>query len=162
RSASREWRFGGAERCIPACINATLAPMPRPTVAAYTSHWTSAVGALHGVLTALGCSYSVAEVSALSGHAFRLAITSSADGQVGASGPPCFSTRTALPLYEGLGWRFKAIEAAPEDPDYARRRRDALAQMVRATSRGLPVVAYGLHIPDFGIVHGAERRAGND
>ena len=118
------------------------------------------VGALHGVLTALGCSYSVAEVSALSGHAFRLAITSSADGEIGAAGPSCFSSGTALPLYEGLGWRFRAIEAAPDDPDYARRRREALVQIGKATDHGLPAIAFGLHIPDFGIVRAVEGRDG--
>jgi hypothetical protein len=131
--------------------------MPRQTVAAYVNHWVSVVGALHGTITALGGTYSPAEVSALSGHAFRLAITSSANGEIGADGPNCFPSRSALPLYAGLGWRFTAVEAAPDDAAFARRRDEALERMAKATGRGVPAVAFDLHIPDFGIVYGTEK-----
>ena len=125
----------------------------------YVSRWTSAAGALEGVLRALGAGAPANaaypdEVLALSGHAFRLAIVSTPDGEIGATGPACFSAQTALPLYEGLGWRFTAIEAAPDDPHFLERRQEALDRVRTSLDRGRPAIAFGLHIPDFGIVRG--------
>ena len=47
----------------------------------------------------------------LSGHAFRFAISSTPEGEIGLDGPNYFATQSALTLYEGVGWRFEAIEA---------------------------------------------------
>ncbi len=128
--------------------------MSRLLAATYESNWTSAVGALAGVLRALGGDKPVWQVSALSGHAFRLAITSGPDGEIGVDGPNNFSARSALKLYEHCGWRFGSIEASAGADDFDRRRKEALKQLRRSIDHGRPAMAFGLHLPEFGIVRG--------
>ncbi len=128
--------------------------MSRLLAATYESNWTSAVGALAGVLQALELDQPIRQVSALSGHAFRLAITSGPDGAIGADGPNHFSAGSALKLYENLGWRFEAIEASAGEDRFDSRRQQALKQLRRAIDHGRPVIAFGLHLPQFGIVRG--------
>jgi hypothetical protein len=111
------------------------------------------------VLSALGVALPVQEIDALSGHAFRLALTSTPEGTVAASGPNTFSTESALALYEGLGWRFSAFEASPADPAFSKRRDDAVKRIRSAIDKGRPVIAFGLHVPEYGIIRGYQ---GND
>lgn len=132
--------------------------MPRPTDAAFVSHWTSITGALAGVLRAFGGRLSAAEVNARSGHAFRFALVPSAidAGALGSDGPNCFATVPALRLYAALGARFSAIEAMPGESGYDRARSAAVQAMRDATARGRPTIAYGLHLPEFGIVRAVQ------
>lgn len=128
--------------------------MPRSIQATYVNSWTSIVGALTGALRALSGDWPIARVAVLSGHAFRLAITATADGAIGADGPTTFAASAALPLYEGLGWRFAAFEAAAGDPRFAERREEALKRIRKAIDRGRPAIVFGLHLPEFGVVRG--------
>jgi len=128
--------------------------MARLIPATYPSNWISAVAALSGVLRALDVPTTTVAVSALSGHAFRFALIATLDGQIGAGGPNHFSSGSALPLYEQLGWRFAAIEAAAADASLSRVREQALRSMRNAIDHGRPSIAYGLHLPEFGIVRG--------
>jgi hypothetical protein len=124
--------------------------MPHPIAAGYVSAWNTITGALR----ALGADYAPATVAVLSGHAFRFALTETAEGAIGAGGPNAFAAASALPLYEGLGWRFRAFEAAAHDPGVAERRAEALRLLRRCLDRGRPAIAFGLHLPEFGIVRG--------
>ncbi len=128
--------------------------MRRPIAAGYVSAWTSMVGALTGTLRALGIEASPAEVAVLSGHAFRFALTVAPEGAIGAGGPNAFAAATVLPLYEGLGWRFAAFEAAAGDPAYAAQRAEALRLLRHILDRGRLAIVFGLHLPEFGIVRG--------
>jgi hypothetical protein len=133
--------------------------VPSRSGARYENHWTSAAGALAGVLAALGSALPTWEVAALSGHAFRFAITECPGGAFGSDGPSCFSAATALPLYERLGLRFHAIEAAPGASDYASIRKLALEEIRKSTRHRRPAIAYGLQTASFGIVLGADAEA---
>ncbi len=128
--------------------------MSRLLAASYESNWSSVVGSLAGVLRALGTDRPAAHVSALSGHAFRLAITSGPDGEIGADGPNHFSAGSALEQYQNLGWRFEAIEAGAGTTGFEARRREALNRLRRSIDHGRPALAFGLHLPEFGIVRG--------
>ncbi|HZQ34993.1 MAG TPA: hypothetical protein VFD32_03605 [Dehalococcoidia bacterium] len=128
--------------------------MPRPIVAGYVSAWNSIVGALTGTLRALGAEHAPATVAVLTGHAFRFALTQTPAGAIGAGGPNAFATSSAVPLFEGLGWRFRAFDAAADDPAYAERRVEALRLLHGCLDRGRPAIAFGLHLPEFGIVRG--------
>lgn len=136
--------------------------MPRRAPpAAFVNHWVSMIGALAGVLRALGSTLSVTEVAALSGHAFRFAVAPAAtdDGAMDASGPDRFASETALPLYAALGCSFAAIEAPAGDPHYNETRATILAAVRVATRAGRPAILYGLHVPRFGIVRAVEGEA---
>ncbi len=128
--------------------------MPRPIAAGYVSAWNTITGALTGTLRALGAELPPATVAVLSGHAFRFALTDTAEGAIGAGGPNAFAAASALPLYAGLGWRFRVIEAAADDPVFAEQRDEALRQLRRCLDRGRPAIAFGLHLPEFGVVRG--------
>lgn len=128
--------------------------MRRPIAAGYVSAWNSIVGALTGALRALGTEQSPATVAVLSGHAFRFALTATPEGAIGAGGPNAFAAAAALPLYAGLGWRFRAFEAAADDPAYAEKRAAALRLLRGCLDRGRPAIAFGLHLPEFGVVRG--------
>lgn len=96
----------------------------------------------------------------LSGHAFRLAIWTGSGGIADGESAFCFDHERALPLYEGLGYSMARVGADSGEPDYTRRREEALRQTQRSIDRGRPVVAYGLQVPEFGIVKGYDDRAG--
>lgn len=128
--------------------------MPRLIAATYPVRWTSITGALEGVLQALGAPLSPVDVSVRSGHAFRFALTATPDGAFGPDGPNSFSSGSALPLYEGLGRRFEAIETPAAASDRAKRRAEALKHIKKSVDRGRPAIVYGLHLPEFGIVRG--------
>jgi hypothetical protein len=128
--------------------------MSRLVPATYVQHWVSAVGALQGVLRALGIQSPEADTCALSGHAFRFAVTSAPEGAIGRDGPNHFSSRAAVTSYEGLGLRFEAIEVAASDPRFARKREEALKRLRKSLNRGSPAIVYGLHVPQFGVLRG--------
>lgn len=136
--------------------------MPRRVPpAVFVNHWVSMVGALAGVLRALGSTLSAAEIDALSGHAFRFAVAPAVtdEGEMDAGGPDRFATETALPLYASLGWSFVAIEMPAGDPRYDATRTMILNAARSATHAGHPVILYGLHVPRFGIVRAVEGEA---
>lgn len=121
--------------------------------------WTSVVGALAGVLRALGEPCAISHLMGLTGHAFRLALTQ-ADGVL-AAGPaaPAADFARALPLYANAGRRWALVSAATTDRDFAARRRETLTQIRRSIDRGRPVIAYDIHLPEFGIIHGYDDTA---
>lgn len=128
--------------------NATIVP-----------EWASLIGALAGCLRALGDPYETAWLIGVTGHAFRCALTE-ADGVI-AAGPAAVAVDFArvAPLYRNGGRAVRLIESDTRVRDYPKRREEALKQIRRSIDRGRPVVAYDLHIPEFGIIHGYDDRA---
>src|SRR5579871_2982359 len=108
-----------------------------PTIeATYQHNWCSAVGALSGILRALDTDLPSARVSALSGHAFRLAIVSSVtDGgeaeHLDGQSVNHFTSASALPLYALLGWRFEALECPHDSPGFAAARDAVIGRTVQ-------------------------------
>jgi len=121
---------------------------------AYTYNWTSIVGALEGVMRYLGQDYPTAYLMGLSGHAFRLDISADDGAAIGPKGPTCIDYNHALRLYSGLGREFAAISASQSDRDYEGARKRALEQIKKSIDRGVPAIAFDLHLPEFGIVVG--------
>lgn len=135
--------------------------MTKKILAAGTSsNWTSIAGALEGLLRFFGTPLGRETVMGLSGHAFRLAIWTSDEGIADGESAVCFDHQRALPLYESLGYAMQRIGARQDDPAYTRTREDAIRAIRRSIDRGRPVAAYGLQVPDFGIVKGYDDRAG--
>jgi hypothetical protein len=121
------------------------------------SNWTSIAGAIEGILRFLGLDADQSHVMGTTGHAFRLAISDGPSG-IASAGPIEVDRRRALALYQGLGFDWEWLRVAPDDRDYARRRKDAIARIRRSIDRGRPVAAYGLHLPEFGVVKGYDDR----
>jgi hypothetical protein len=124
-----------------------------------TITWTTVVGAIEGVLRALGNSRPTHELMGITGHAFRLALTEQSG--VVAAGPTAASAdfRRVLPLYRNTGRTFELVEASPADRDYAKKREKAIKQIRKNIGRHRPAVAFDLHLPEFGIIFGYDDRA---
>jgi hypothetical protein len=122
-------------------------------------NWTSVVGALHGVLHALGETMQPWQLMGVTGHAFRIALTEHDGVIAGGSQAAAVDFLRMLPLYRNSGRRFELITADPAARDFPKRRADALKRIRRSIDRGRPVIAYDLHIPEFGIIFGYDDRA---
>ena len=129
------------------------------TGATTISNWTSIAGALQGMLAFLGARHDRATVMGITGHAFRLAIWTSSEGIADGESAARFDHERALPLYTGLGYSIRRICVSPEDPDYEHRRQEAIRQIRRSVDHGRPVAAYGLQVPDFGVIKGYDDRS---
>ena len=126
---------------------------------AVSATWTTFVGALEGVLRALGEPRSTHELMGLTGHAFRIALTEE-DGVV-AAGPAARAVdfRRVLPLYRNVGRMLELLTSAPADRNHEKHRREALKRIRKSIDRGTPAIAYDIHIPEFGIIYGYDDRA---
>ncbi|MFQ6019759.1 MAG: hypothetical protein ACE5KW_03285 [Dehalococcoidia bacterium] len=130
----------------------------------YVYNWTTIVGALEGVLRYLGHDYSTPYLMGVSGHAFRLDVSGrveaadASQGLIGPDGPTSIDYGRALAAYSRLGRGIEAISASRGDKGYERVRDKALAEMRRSIDRGLPAIAFDLHLPEFGIVKGYDDR----
>lgn len=123
------------------------------------SAWTSFVGALSGVLAALGRPVDLATLMGSTGFAFRLDLPER-DGVLAAgSGAVAADFARALPLIANTGTAFTLIAAARSDPDWAARREQAISEVRRGIDGGRPAVVFGLQLPEFGIVYGYDDRA---
>ena len=125
-----------------------------------TFSWTSLIGALDGVLRALGAARPFHELMGVTGFAFRLALTEEAGVLAAAPAAAAVGLRSALPLLENAGVGLELMEARPDEPAYGDRRHEALRAMRRSIDRGRPAIAYDLHVPEFGIVGGYDDAAG--
>ena len=126
----------------------------------YVSNWTSLVGALEGALRYLGGALSTSYVMGVTGHAFRIAVARSAEGLTGGDGPQRADYERALPLYQGLGREVTYLYAIrARDPAYERHRELIIKRIRDGIDRGLPAVAYDLHLPEFGLIKGYDTRA---
>jgi len=134
--------------------------MTRKILSAETrSNWTAIAGALEGALAFLGEPLDRQTVMGLSGHAFRLAITTTASGIASADSAVHIDYERALGLHASLGFAMRRAAVSQFEPDYGRRRAEAIRAIVRSIDRGRPVIASGLHVADFGIVKGYDDRA---
>jgi len=134
--------------------------MTRKILAAETrSNWTAIAGALEGVLAFLGELPDRRAIMGLSGHAFRLAITTAASGIAIADGAAHIDYERALGLHANLGFSMRRAALSQSDPSYSQRRDEAIRLITRSIDRGRPVIASGLQVADFGIVKGYDDRA---
>jgi hypothetical protein len=125
-----------------------------------TSNWTSIAGALQGMLAFLGEPLDRATVMGLSSHAFRIAIWTSGSGIADGESAVRFDHERALPFYEALGYRIDRLAVSGSDSEHEHRRQQAIRQIRRSIDQRKPVAAYGLQVPDFGIIKGYDDRAG--
>ncbi|HWO94689.1 MAG TPA: hypothetical protein VNL92_07990, partial [Dehalococcoidia bacterium] len=119
---------------------------------AYVANWLSEVGALGGVARFLDASLpQPPDLTALSGHAFQLVVREGPEGLFPIAAPAGPSYARAVAQYSVLGLRGRIYEVRPED---RASRDEALRAVRRSIDRKRPVIAFGLHIPEFGIIRG--------
>lgn len=124
------------------------------------SNWTSVAGALEGALISQGSILDRTAIMGLSGHAFRLAIRTTAEGIADGESSISFDYARAMQLYANLGHKMEQVSARPADRDYSRRRDEAIKQIRRSIDHNAPAIVYDLQLPEFGLVKGYDDRAG--
>lgn len=128
----------------------------------YQPCWISYTGAMAGALRSLGVNCDTTDIGGHSGYAF---IVNVLKGEFCPSGPTAFYTDTYEKLHWGvqnLGWKivhwfdegsYPRVEEASSPQDVERAQR--LFDLVRVEiEQNRPVVLWGLHIPEYGIVKG--------
>jgi hypothetical protein len=124
-----------------------------------TITWTTLIGALDGILRFLGQPLATHELMGRTGFAFRLALTEHDGVLAAAPAAASIDLAAALPLLESAGRTLSLIEASSDSPRFAAVREQALAAIRRSIGHGRPAIAFDLHLPEFGIVHGYDDRA---
>jgi hypothetical protein len=121
--------------------------------------WTTFVGALEGALRALGEPHATHDLMGITGHAFRIALTERDGVLLAAPAAAAVDFARALSLYGNAGRKLELVAASPADRNFAKRREKALKQIRKTIARGRPVIAYDIHLPEFGIIYGYDDRA---
>lgn len=124
-----------------------------------TVTWTTLIGALHGVLRFLGHQTEPHELMGVTGFAFRLALTEREGVLAAIPAAASLDLPRALPLLENGGRALTLIQASPDAGEFGARRDEALRAIHRSVDRDRPAIAFDLHLPEFGIVHGYDDRA---
>jgi hypothetical protein len=126
----------------------------------FVPNWTSAAGALEGILEALGTPLPRHAIMGLSGHAWQFRL-GSAEGIVALpSGPLDLDWEAMAAHYKRLGWRWERFGARLEPGrDWQAARDAAVAWAAPHLERGHPVLGFDFHLREFGIVFGYDAAA---
>jgi len=124
-------------------------------------NWTSAAGALEGILACLGAPLPRHAVMGLSGHAWHFCLQTR-EGVTALPGGPADYDRAAMARWygrTGVHWeRFSArIEAGP---DGAGARSRAVAWAVAHLDAGRPLIGWDFHLHEHAVVYGHDSAAG--
>lgn len=117
----------------------------------FQPHRVTLVGALGGMLAAVGRDLPQPYLMGATGHAFRLTL----DLVLSPGSPHELNFHEVLPLWENLGVWCKRVSAKPDDAGFAQIRAEALLRMRESLDRRRPVIAYDLlELPEYGLVVG--------
>jgi hypothetical protein len=133
--------------------------MARKLLAAETvNNWTSLAGAIAGALRFLGVDVAQSELMGTTGLAFRLAVAAGPSGIGDGQSELAIDRPRALPLFAGLGLSWEWLSVPPAESGDPRRREQVIARVRRSIDRGRPAVAFGLHLPEYGLIKGYDDR----
>jgi len=121
--------------------------------------WTSVVGALAGVLRALGEAQETAALMGVTGNAFRLALTEAEGVLAAAPTATAVDFERALPLFANAGRKLTLLTTTTVERDYVKRRAEMLKRARKSIDRGRPVITNEIHLPEFGVIYGYDERA---
>jgi hypothetical protein len=119
-------------------------------------NWTSAAGALQGILRHAGIDLPRHAVMGLTGHAWHFCLGTKAGVTALPSGPASFDRGAMVARYARVGLRFERF-AGPADADGKGR---AIAWAAERLGRGVPLIGWDLHLHEFGIIDGYDGERG--
>ncbi|MEX2238913.1 MAG: hypothetical protein WEB00_15415 [Dehalococcoidia bacterium] len=122
--------------------------------AQYRPNWSSFVGALEGVLEALGDEADTDWLMGVTGHAFRGAASTGPEGFIRPETWLVANHAASLALYRNAGRELEYIESSSAESDFAAVKAEAVKRIHKAIDRGIPVIGGRLHVPEFGIIRG--------
>ncbi|WP_322819134.1 hypothetical protein [Tepidiforma sp.] len=119
-------------------------------------NWSSAAGALEGVLRHAGIDLPRHAVMGLTGHAFHFCLGSKAGVVALPSGPASFDRGAMVSRYARTGLRFERFAAVASGET----KEAAVAWAVERLDAGVPLIGWDLHLHEFGIIDGYDRWRG--
>lgn len=119
-------------------------------------NWSSAAGALEGVLRHAGIDLPRHAVMGLTGHAFHFCLGSKAGVVALPSGPASFDRGAMVSRYARTGLRFERFAAVAS----GEAKEAAVAWAVERLDAGVPLIGWDLHLHEFGIIDGYDRSRG--
>jgi len=131
-------------------LNARIAP-----------NWTSAAGALEGILTYLGSPLPRHAVMGLTGHAWHTCLAIREGVHALPSGPVDLDWDAMLDRYARTGFRWERFHRSIEpasDPDPARA--EAIAWATAHLDAGRPLIGWDFHLHEHAVVYGYDRDRG--
>lgn len=131
---------------------------PPPALA---TNWTSAAGALEGVLAWLGAELPRHAVMGLTGHAWHFCLGTKNDVVALPSGPSDLDWEAAVRRWErtGVRWQRFGGECPPGDTGGAVKA-TAISWARERLAEGRPLVGWDFHLHEFGIVRGIDDERG--
>lgn len=122
-----------------------MAQIDGPRIA---ENWTSAAGALEGILVFLGAALPRHAVMGLTGHAWHLCLGTREGVVALPSGPGDLDWAAMVDRYARTGWRWERF-AAP-----ASGRNEALEWALPHLRAGRPLIGWDFHLHEFAVVRG--------
>ncbi len=123
---------------------------------ALAPNWTSAAGALEGVLRHAGIELPRHAIMGLTGHAWHFCLGTAGGVTALPSGPAAFDRGAMVARYARTGLRFERFAGPPDVPTKER----AIAWAVERLDAGVPLIGWDLHLHEFGIIDGYDRERG--
>ena len=117
-------------------------------------NWTTAVGALEGVLAAEGLELPRHAVMGLTGHAWHLCLASEGDVTALPSGPHDLDWGAMVERYARTGLAWERLGRRARGVELAVARDEAIAWARERLDAGVPLIGFDLQIHEFAIVRG--------
>ncbi len=124
-------------------------------------NWTTAAGALEGVLAAEGLELPRHAVMGLTGHAWHLCVASEGGVTALPNGPHDLDWGAMIERYGRTGLAWERFAPATDGGEAAKAREAAIAWARERLDAGIPLIGFDFQIHEFAIVTGydAERQA---
>ncbi len=136
--------------------------MPELAGVRLAPNWTSAAGALEGILTFLGADLPRHAVMGLTGHAWHTCLGSREGIVALPSGPSDLDWEAMARSYARTGYAWQRFGATlPPGEDWADMRTAAVEWAIAHLDSGRPLVGWDFHLHEFAVVYGYDEvRAG--
>jgi hypothetical protein len=142
----------------PLACPATLGPVAIELGARIAPNWTSAAGALEGILAFLGAPLPRHAVMGLTGHAWHFCLGSRESIVALPSGPTDLDWDAMVARYARTGWRWERFGTAlrPQD-DWTEMRAAAVDWATAWIDRGRPLIGWDFHLHEHAVLYGYDR-----
>src|SRR5690242_84929 len=124
-------------------------------------NWTSAAGALEGVLTYLGAPLPRHAIMGLTGHAWHTCLASRGGVVALPSGPVDLDWQRMTAHYAATGFRWERFAARVAlGADAAPARDAAVGWAIGHLDAGRPLIGWDFHVHEYAVIYGYDRERG--
>lgn len=124
-------------------------------------NWTSAAGAIEGILDYLGQPLPRHAIMGLTGHAWHTCLATKGEVTALPSGPTDLDWEAMAARYARTGFRWERFGGdLPGEGPWDEIRQAAVEWAIERLDRGTPLIGWDFHLHEHGIVHGYDRARG--